>query len=123
MGGIEFTVVGVVPEGFDGIEPRLTPDAAYVPLAMWPRLLNGPAVDPLAARDFRYLMVKGRLKPAATLAGARAELTAVAKDLDRAHPGTNASFVLTAQTELEPRFERSPLDSRLLVLLTALAVA
>ena len=123
IAGIEFTVIGVMPERFTGIEPRLIRDAAYVPLAMWPQLMNAPGIDPLTARDFRNLTVKGRLKPGVTIGQAQAELTVIGNDLERAHPHTNKDQVLTAQTELEVKFERSPLDSGLLAILSVLSTA
>jgi len=52
IAGIEFTVVGVAPEGFTGLHP-IVQEAAFVPLAMWPRVISLPHVDPLTARDFR----------------------------------------------------------------------
>jgi predicted permease len=122
IGGIEFTVVGVAPEQFTGLDQRFR-GAAYVPLAMWPKLMNPPTIDPLTTRDFRNLTMKGRLKPDVTLVEAQAELTTIAKDLERAYPDTNTNQALTVQTELQLKFERNPLDNALLVLLTTLSVA
>src|SRR5262249_24995315 len=79
--------------------------------------------DPLTTRDFRNLTMKGRLKPDVTLTQAQAELTTIAKDLERNYPDTNANQALTVQTELQLKFERNPLDNALLVLLTTLSVA
>jgi predicted permease len=122
IAGIEFTVIGVAPEQFTGLDQRFR-GAAYVPLAMWPKLMNSPAIDPLTTRDFRNLTMKGRLKPNVTLVEAQAELTTMAKDLERAYPDTNTNQALTVQTELQLKFERNPLDNALLVLLTTLSVA
>ncbi len=46
IAGIEFTVVGVAPESFTGLHPYVR-EAAFVPLAMWPRVMSFPHVDPL----------------------------------------------------------------------------
>ena len=110
IAGIEFTIVGVAPEYFTGLHPYIR-EAAFVPLAMWPRVMSLPHVDPLTARDFRNLTVKGRLKPGVTLSEAQAELAAIGKALEQAYPETNDKQALVAQTELEVRFERRPLDS------------
>ena len=122
IAGIEFTVVGVAPESFTGLHPYLR-EAAFVPLAMWPRVISFPHVDPLTARDFRNLTVKGRLKPGVTLSEAQAELSAIGKALEQAYPETNEKQTIVAQTELEVRFERRPLDSWLIVVVTTLSLA
>ena len=122
IAGIEFTIVGVAPEEFTGLH-RIVQEAAFVPLAMWPRVVSFPHVDPLTARDFRNLTVKGRLKPGLALTAAQAELAAIGRALEQAYPETNAKQTLVAQTELEVRFERSPLDAWLMVVLTTLSFA
>jgi predicted permease len=123
IAGIDFTVVGVVPERFTGIDWRLIRDAVYVPLAMWSRVMNADGVDPLTARDLRALNVRGRLKPGVTMAGAQAELTVIGKDLERAYPDTNKDLALAAQTEFAARVERNPLDAGTLMILSALSLA
>jgi predicted permease len=122
IAGIEFTVVGVAPADFTGLHPYIQ-EAAFVPLAMWPRVMSLPHVDPLTERGYRYLTVKGRLKPTVTLSKAQAELAAIGKALEQAYPDSNAKQAVVAQTELEVRFERRPLDSWLMVVLTTLAFA
>jgi putative ABC transport system permease protein len=123
IAGIDFTVVGVTPERFTGIQPPFVRDAVYVPMAMWPRVMRTGGPDPLVSRDYRRLTVKGRLKPGATLAAARAELAVIGRDLESAHPDTNRDQTLIAQTELELRFETSPLASGAVMLWTILSVA
>ena len=122
IGGLEFTVIGVAPERFTGMNAYL-PDTAYVPLAMWPRLTHASMPDPLTSRDVRLLTVKGRLKDGVTLQDARAELAVIGAALERAHPQTNASLTLTADSELAVRYQRNPLDAALVVMLTTLAMA
>jgi putative ABC transport system permease protein len=122
IAGLEFTVVGVTPERFTGLHPYVR-NAIYVPLAMWPQIVSFQQVDPLTSRDVRTLTVKGRVNPGVTLAEARAELGAIGADLERAYPETNRNHGLTAQTELDVRFEQRPLDAWLIVMLTTLSVA
>ncbi len=122
IAGIDFTIVGVAPERFTGLHPYIR-EAAFVPLAMWPQVVNVPRIDPLSTRDFRSLTIKARLSPGVTLAEARAELAAIGLDLERAFPDTNKNQALTAQTEFDVRFERRPLNAWLLVMVTTLAVA
>jgi predicted permease len=122
IAGTEFTIVGVAPERFTGLHTYVR-DTLYIPLAMLPRVVDLQKRDALQARDYRILTVKGRLRPGATFNEALAELSVIGRDLERAYPETNSHQALIAQTELEYKFERRPLDSSLMVLLTVLAVA
>jgi putative ABC transport system permease protein len=122
LDGIEFTIVGVAPSRFTGIDPYLR-SALYVPIAMWPRLAGNPQDRPLEARDFRKLTVKGRLKPGVSVAQARAEVAAIAQNLERAYPETNRNRIATARTELENRIQQSPPDAQLVAMLGLLAMA
>ncbi len=73
LNGIAFTVVGVTPPGFTGLDQYIRYDF-YVPLMMWPRLMSDPKAQPLEARDLRSLSVRGRLKPGVTMTEAQTEL-------------------------------------------------
>ncbi len=122
IGGIEFTIVGVTPEHFTGLHPFVR-EGVFVPLAMWRTVTGRSRIDLLTARDLRDLTVKGRLAPGVTIAEARAELAHISSDLARAYPDTNTDQDMTAQTEMEERFESRPLDARLVVMMTTLSIA
>jgi predicted permease len=119
--GTPLTVVGVAPEGFTGLDPYVK-DALYVPLPLLGTLMRGNGEDPLEDRSVQVLTVKGRLAAGVTADVARAELAAIAPVLTRAHATADAPQVLFAQPELQARFERRPLESQALVLLTILAI-
>lgn len=123
IAGVDFTVIGVAPEEFTGVETRFIREAVYVPLAMWTRLLNNPASDPLTNRVDRALTVKGRLKPGISIADARVELAVIGADLAREYPETHRNHTFTAITEMETKFERNPLDAWLIVILSTLGIA
>jgi putative ABC transport system permease protein len=81
LDGNEFTVIGVLPPGFE----LLGHDDVFVPLGLW----FTPGHD-LLKRDAQYqLYVLARLKAGVTLAQARADLSAVAAQLEREYPQTN----------------------------------
>jgi putative ABC transport system permease protein len=120
LNGIEFTVIGVAPERFTGMDQSLRP-AMFVPLMMAPRLAANADRNLLERRNDRGLAVKGRLKPGTTLAQARAELVAIAKGLERAYPDTNRDQSVAISTELQARIANSPGDAALLVMLMTLA--
>ena len=120
---IDFTVVGVAPESFTGVGIRYV-ESLFVPVAMWSRLRNARAADdPLSDRGYQALNLKGRLHRGVGLDEARVELSVIGADLARAYPVTNGNVSFTAQTEIETRFERNPLDSWLIVILTTLSIA
>jgi putative ABC transport system permease protein len=122
LSGIEFTVIGVAPSRFTGMDQYFHP-AFYVPLAMWPRFVSNPKNRPLEQRDARGILVKGRLKPGVTVAQAQAEMTVIGKALERAYPDTNRNLNLVVRTELQARVDRSPPDAEIAGLLLLLAAA
>jgi putative ABC transport system permease protein len=119
---VEFTVIGVAPAEFTGMDQFVRYDF-YAPLMMWPRLMNDPKIQPLETRDFRQLSVKGRLKPGVKIAQAQAELSLLAVNLEREHPETNKNRSLAVRTELQARIAQDPPDAVLIAMLTTLAAA
>ena len=82
MGNRNLTVVGVMPAGFQ-FPDRQT--EYWIPIGMSPQLLT--------RRNSHFLKVVGRTRtPVAT---AQADMTAVARDLAAAYPGTNAKVGIT----------------------------
>ena len=80
LSGRQYTVVGILPEGF------------HSP-AMWPRMPEvwvPLGLDPnVGRRDARMLRIIGRLRPGVTVEQARAELAVLAATLATEHPETN----------------------------------
>ena len=120
LDGVEFTVIGVAPAKFSGLDRYFRPDV-FVPLMMWPRLVTSAGQHLLEDRGDRELIVKGRLKPNVPLREARAELGVIAEDLGRAYQKSNHGERITAQTELALRMQTDPSDTALTILLLALA--
>jgi predicted permease len=75
-----YTVVGVMPPGFVGVQDLAE---LWVPFAQW----APPAA--MASRGDRGFDVLGRLKPGVTLEAAQAEADTVAARLARQYPATN----------------------------------
>jgi predicted permease len=120
LSGIEFTVVGVTSASFTGMDQFVRYDF-YAPLMMWPRLVSNSKVQPLEARDFRDLTIKGRLKPGVRMTQAQTELSVIAKDLERAYPDTNRNRNLMVRSELQARLAQDPIDASLIAMLTLLS--
>jgi putative ABC transport system permease protein len=122
LNGIEFTVVGVAPDSFPGLNQFVRYDF-YAPLMMWPRITSVFKTSPLEARDARALLLKGRLKPGVKITEAQTELSVIAKDLERAYPDTNRNRNLLVRSELQARLAQDPIDATLIAMLTLLSAS
>ena len=122
INGAEFTVIGVTPPEFNGLNQYVRSDF-FVPLMMSQRLVSDPKGSSLENRDARNLKLKGRLRAGVSQAAAQAELTTIAADLERAYPETNKNRRLFVRTELQARIDQSPPDAMLIAMLSTLALA
>ena len=76
----QYTVIGVMPPGFQGLTDTAE---LWVPFALW------APPNTMAARGQRGVPAIARLKPGVTLASARTEMDAIARRLEQAYPETN----------------------------------
>jgi predicted permease len=91
LNGLPFTIIGVTPQGFFGVDVAISPDI-FVPLLMRDRLLPGEAI--LASRNNFWLTIMARLQPGLSKDQARAEAevlyqqanTEETRDLPADHP-------------------------------------
>ena len=120
LNGVDFTVIGVAPERFTGLDQYLRP-AMFLPLMMAPRLAASPDRDFIERRAITLWSVKGRLKSGVSRAQAQTELAAIAKGLARQYPDTNRDRSVAVLTELQTRFQRDPPDIALVAMLMTLA--
>lgn len=117
LNGTEFTVVGIAPASFHGIDQLLKP-ALYVPITV-SSALSGD--NNLNHRDNRWLQIKGRLKPGVTNARAEADLNAIMKALEQAYSSEPRDQKVVVETELQLRVDQSPPDAQLIEMLVLLA--
>jgi predicted permease len=97
MNGTTYTVVGVAPPEFTGTLPGVAPE-------LWLPMMMVDEVEPsgmimqqgsesgegwLDRRGYRYLFMKGRLKPEASLEQARAQVETIMARLEQQYPDTN----------------------------------
>ena len=97
-----FTIVGVAPRGFNGVNAAMAPDL-WVTLKMQDELLPGPSL--IEARGSHWLnFVIGRLKPGVTLAQAETALNGTMARLIEEFPDTNEgkSVALYPESGLPP---------------------
>ena len=96
-----FTVIGVTPEWFTGVELFQRPDF-YVPVMMT-TVLSADGDGLLVNRSWRSFNMDGRLRPGVTVLQAQAELTVLMNDLERQHPESNKNCVGIVRYEMDRR--------------------
>jgi predicted permease len=120
LNGLEFTVIGVAPESFTGMDQFLRP-GFFIPIAKASKLypeMDGQRTD----RNRRTFIVKGRLKPGTSVRSAAQEVSTLAKLLEQSFPATNRGFGATVNTELEMRLINTPLLGGLVGALFTVAI-
>nr|MDQ3819379.1 ABC transporter permease [Acidobacteriota bacterium] len=108
LNGQTSTIVGVMPQGFE--YPRET--------QMWsPIPFKAPQTS---LRRAHFLWAIGRLKPGVTLAQAQADITSIARGLEKQYPESNTNFSLGLT--LLPEWTVGEMRQTLLVLLMAVGL-
>jgi putative ABC transport system permease protein len=102
LNGTDFTVIGVAPKTFPGMEVFGHSDF-YMPLAMARLFAADPRKSFFEDRDDRELHVRARLKPGATLQQARTELAVLARSLAGEYPRFNRGRGADVHTQFEMR--------------------
>ncbi len=118
INGIDFTIVGIAPQKFIGVDQYVRPHL-YIPAAMMQRL-SASEEDPLQDRKSHNFDVLGRLKPDVTRQAAQAELATIWKGLEPLHSIADQQRVVRVRTELQARVVQDPPDAYLITLLLAL---
>ena len=90
-----YTVIGVAPKGFRGVELWRDSDA-WIPMSSW-----DPSGEEAAQRVYRSFTAIGRLTPGTSLEKARAELTGISTRLERDWPKSNQGCRAVLLTEAE----------------------
>ena len=122
LNGTEFTVIGVAPETFSGMDTFGHPDF-YMPLAMARVFSTDRQKNFLEDRDDRELNVSARLKPDATLQQAQNELAVLAKDFESEYPKVNHNRGAAVHTHFEMRTRADDLNWKFGVIFIVLALA
>ena len=78
------TVIGVMPPQFHGVQPIVDIDGVVPMNQIWPAMTTQ-----LADRGVFTVNVFGRLRPGVSMSAARREVSARARQLERAYPATN----------------------------------
>jgi macrolide transport system ATP-binding/permease protein len=91
--GRAFTVIGVAPPGFTGIDTGVAPEF-WVPLSMhsWVRPTGDEWFD---NRRALFLSLVARLKPGVSISSAQAQMKTIAHQLEQAYPDVNKERSVT----------------------------
>jgi putative ABC transport system permease protein len=116
--GRPFTIVGVAPKGFHGLN-SLIEAQGYIPFAMVS--IEGGAADFMTNHSIRELMVLARLMPGVGLQQAQTRLDVVARRISEQYPDSEKGLALQALPELMARPQ--PDASGPLVAISALFLA
>jgi predicted permease len=107
VNGSPFTVIGVAPEGFNGVNSLLSPDL-WAPSMMSAKLLPAEMRAWMDERRALLFFAAARLKPGATIAAAEANLKTIAAILEREYPepnkGRSVALRPLAQATIFPGF-------------------
>jgi predicted permease len=101
--GLDYSIAGVAPPEFTGVVTLLSPEL-WLPIAhveeVEPAGINDSVPSPgktrLERRGFRWMFVKGRLKPGTTAAQANANVAVIGRQLESAHLQTNRGRTMAA---------------------------
>src|SRR5262249_22649612 len=88
INGTAFTIVGVAPEGFRGVNSLISPDM-WLPSMMYAQVLPAQTRDWINERRALLFFVAARLRPGATIQQAEANLKSIAGALEREYPRPN----------------------------------
>lgn len=122
LNGTEFTVIGVAPKTFPGMQIGEHPDF-YIPLAMARLFSTNRQKNFFEDRDDRGLNVRARLKPGTTHQQAQSELTVLARDFERDYPKLNRSRSAAVHTQFEMRTRDDDGNWKFIVIFAILALA
>ena len=119
LNGHPFTVVGIAPKGFKGVNAIGTP-ALWVPFMAHPQLATGFLKEAIDSRRALVFNIAGRLKPGVTLAQAEAKIKTLAGQLAKEYPNDNAgrsvALLPLAQSTVNPGFRQNMVSASMLLL-------
>jgi len=102
--GLVYSIVGVARPGFQGVVPLFTPELWVTmsqaeeiePVGINSVVPGAPGSTRLDRRGWRWLFVKGRLKPGVTAQAAHANVALIGQQLEAAHAQSNKGLKMAA---------------------------
>ncbi|MBV8199683.1 MAG: ABC transporter permease, partial [Acidobacteria bacterium] len=119
LNGSVFTMIAVAPESFTGTDTGVQPEL-WVPMAMNRQIKRDPELNWYEERRGLIINTIGRLRPGVTVAAAQAEMTGIARRLEREYPNDNqgrtAWLVPLPQAAVPPQVRKAVVGASLLLL-------
>ncbi len=110
LNGRDFTVVGIAPEGFTGLN-RLRTNHLWVPIMMHRQVLPEALSERLASRGTLMLNAVGRLRPGLSETQAGSAVEVLARRLEREYPeeneGVGLALVPLTQATIRPEIRNT----------------
>ncbi len=125
INAVDFTVVGIAPEGFTGTMALVAPEL-YLPLGMFDVVVTGMFKSKgtgLADRSNESLILAGRLRDGLDFDTANARLDTVSGELERAYPAENHRQVLSISRLARLSTSTSPQSNGPIAVVTGLFMA
>ena len=122
LNGTDFTVIGVAPETFPGMQIFYHPDF-YMPLAMARVFSTNVQKNFFEDRDDRELTVRARLKAGTTAREAQNELATLAKNFESEYPKVNRGRSAAVHTQFEMRTRADDVNWKFGVIFVILSLA
>jgi ABC-type antimicrobial peptide transport system permease subunit len=122
LGGIEMTVIGVMPAGFTGPDQFVQP-AFYVPFAITPVLTTAATRSSCPAGTSTTSQSRAGSSRAVSVEQAAEDVALIGRNLERSYPDTNRNQGLTARTEFDARVEARPQLAVAAVMLMTMSIA
>ena len=110
LGSTLFTVIGVAPRGFTGIE--LNQVDAWVPVGSGAREVLGPNKEWSSTRNWEWVRVLGRLEPGAAQEAVEAELTTTYRGEIAGDPDRNQKATIRLHSIIAGRGPEAPQSTR-----------
>jgi predicted permease len=102
MNSLPFTIIGIAPPEFAGLDTWSSPDL-WMPMSAWDLIAPGERGN---RRTARFTLI-GRLKPDATVAQARTEIETIARRLAREYPATNRDRGAVVMSQFAYQLQRA----------------
>ena len=110
LGSTLFTVIGVAPRGFTGIE--LNQVDGWIPVGSGAREMLGPNEEWAGTRNWEWVRVLGRLEPGASQDAVEAELTTTYRGEIAGDPDRNQSAYIRLHSIIAGRGPEAPQSTR-----------
>ena len=116
--GDAYTVIGVAPKGFRGVEQWIDSDF-WIPMTSWDSSPQGERAD----RRSHSFAAMGRLRAGVSIEQARAEIEGMARNLERAYPQFNKGRRGALYSDLQYRFRSGGYLGGMLIGVVAVVLA